>query len=420
MRTERNYLAVFLFIAIAVPATVAGINWFVDPYGFFNSPVVSGVNALKPEMGFHEKELKAHRVTTLRPDGLILGASTSDVGLDPANSGWKAKQTYNLAVGQGSILLAQQFLQHAASFAAPRQVVLGLELAMFNPNLQVVKGLTPSSLAVNAQGERNRDYSPLNFYAKALSLDMLRSSVATAAVNRGKPAPMADQRAIGEFGQMNPASFPVNKWKVYPQRFQPRIAEHVRNYWAPIDQFVAIKEFSGTAPFAALEHILRMACEQDIDMHIVLSPVHAYIPEAKRLAGLWGLWERWIKAIVLLSEEVASRNDCRAVPVWDFSGYNDITTEVIPRSSKAALAPHWYWDAVHYKKPAGDKLLKRIFSGQQDPDYADFGVRLTSANVDQHLARTRKLAESYRKSHATEVQLVAATVQKNLAKTGNK
>ena len=51
----------------------------------------------------------------------------------------------------------------------------------------------------------------------------------------------------------------------------------------------------------------------------------------------------------------------------------------------------WYWEHSHYRKATGDLMLDRVlgYSDPKRPMPADFGVRLTSANVDQHIARSK-------------------------------
>jgi hypothetical protein len=91
-----------------------------------------------------------------------------------------------------------------------------------------------------------------------------------------------------------------------------------------------------------------------------------------------------------------------AVPLdWDETGYlqahPDVamaiargdfisgTSEALPTDTTPML---WFWDASHYRKATGDLILDRIFDFQ-DPARAlpaDFGVRMTAANIDAHLA----------------------------------
>lgn len=412
MNSRRTYISVFLLLAIVAPAVVAAINVTVDPWGYFGTKLIPGLNVLKPEMGFHEKELKAHRVAALRPDGLVLGASTSDVGLDPEHPGWSAETVYNLAAGASSISLVHQYLMHALESQRPSQVVLGLELGMFNPARQAAEGLNPAALAVTESGERNREYLALNFFANAFSVDMLASSYLTVIANRNNPVlPRNHRQHVSPTGMMNPENFKVNQWKTYRQRFQTMVTTSITKFWAPHEAFNEIENFENDPAFGVYERILRLACENEIDLHIVLSPAHAYLLTGQEAAGLTGLWERWQKALVAAATNVPESLGCKAIPVWDFSGYNTITTEVIAASKNPADQPQWYWDPIHYRKEVGDAMLNVVFNQNGNSIAADFGTRLTPANIDEHIAQNRERAADYRASHADEVAMVYKTAE---------
>ena len=409
------YIRVFATLALVIPGVIAAINIAIDPYSFFGTKMAPGFNVMKPELANHEKELKVHRLTTLRPDGLILGSSASAVGFDPEHPGWSAETVYSLGVGRSSISLAHHFLLHAMEFQTPKQVVLGLELGMFNPTLQTAQGINPAAFAVTKDGKRNREYLALNYFATAFSLDMLASSFTTFAVNRKNPVLPSDHRPqISAVGMINPESSPVNRWKTFRNRFQAMVAVHVDRFWAPLDRFNAIEEFSDDPTFKVFQDIVRLACENEIELYIVFSPTHAYLLEAQEAAGLTELWERWQKAVVYGTVNRPDGPGCKSISVWDFSGYNEFTTEIIAESNDASDAPQGYWDPVHYRKWLGDIMLNRVFDVENMANPNDFGVMLTPDNIDGHIAATRERAVQYRNSHPEEVSLVNETVKATL------
>jgi len=418
MKSHRSYLYIFFCLALIVPGLVATVNVAIDPYGYFGTRLVPGFNILKPELGLHEKELKVHLLTTLRPDGLILGASTSDVGLDPEHRGWTANTVYNLSAGQSSISLARHLLLHAMEFQVPKQVVLGLDMSMFNPSQQIAEGINPASLAVLPNGERNRDYLTLNYYGYAFSLDMLNSARTTLRANRENPSviPAEYEPQISSTGQMNPKSFPQNRWKTYRQRFQRMVGRHVNVFWAPLDPFRQLDDFQTDPTFGAYQDILQIACKNNIELQIVLSPMHAYLLEAQEATELTAVWERWKSAVVL---SASSQEGCEPFPVWDFSGYNSITTEIIAQSREETEMPAWYWDPVHYTTEVGDIMLNRVFGIIGADDRYDFGVQLTADNLSAQISLTRQKAVAYRSDRPDEVAVVNQTVLNSL-KTENR
>src|SRR5262249_10890096 len=103
----------------------------------------------------------------------------------------------------------------------------------------------------------------------------------------------------------------------------------------------------------------------------------------------------WLKELVRINEEEAARAGRPAMPLWDFSDPNTITREELPPDGD--MTPmRWYWEYSHYRQEAGDLILDRIFDhrhpGRPLPD--DFGVRVTTANIEGHIANSRvKLAD---------------------------
>ena len=71
----------------------------------------------------------------------------------------------------------------------------------------------------------------------------------------------------------------------------------------------------------------------------------------------------------------------------------------------------WYWDHSHYRRATGDLILDRIF-GHDDPAHHlpdDFGVRVTGANIDAHLASSKaKLADWVAANPNFASQIIAA------------
>ncbi len=98
--------------------------------------------------------------------------------------------------------------------------------------------------------------------------------------------------------------------------------------------------------------------------------------------------------------------------LWDFSGYNSITTEPVPAEDETQ-AMRWYWESSHFKRETGELMLARILGSNADASIPQgFGVRLTDETVDAVLARMREGRSRYRAQHPEELQSVADSVQR--------
>ena len=135
--------------------------------------------------------------------------------------------------------------------------------------------------------------------------------------------------------------------------------------------------------------------------------MHARYLELLHFSGLWDESEQWLRTLLRIVQEDAMRHpDKRPVELWDFSGYNTITTERVPPPGDLQTTMIYYWETSHYKKAAGDLILDRIF-GYAAPDRGlpeDFGVRLDPEHIEEHLARVRSQREIYRRQNPREME----------------
>jgi len=147
---------------------------------------------------------------------------------------------------------------------------------------------------------------------------------------------------------------------------------------------------TGMTMFDPYRFMLRRAYEEKTDLRMYITPLHASVRELLASLGLGDRYEYWLKALVRINEEEAVRAGRSPLPLWDFSDPNTITREAIPMAGDPTPT-RWFWEYSHYRKATGDLILDRIF-GYTDPSRAlpaDFGVRLTAANIDTHIARSK-------------------------------
>jgi hypothetical protein len=129
--------------------------------------------------------------------------------------------------------------------------------------------------------------------------------------------------------------------------------------------------------------------------------------------GLWPTYEEWERKLVAAVEGDADEHPGeRPFELWDFSGYNIVTTERVPRYGDRAGEMKNYMDSTHYVRTVGDLVQDRVFGRDTPEPAADpgFGVRLTASNVEQHLSDMRAAREAYRVAQpedAAEIEALA-------------
>lgn len=138
----------------------------------------------------------------------------------------------------------------------------------------------------------------------------------------------------------------------------------------------------------SLKTVINLCQQHNIKYYIFISPTHVTQYEAIDRAGLWSTFEQW-------KREVAN-----ITPIWDFSGYNSVTTEAISESMTN------YIDNSHYSKYTGKLVLNKMFNYEADVIPQDFGILLNLNNLESHLNEIKLNREKWRKSNFQEFELV--------------
>jgi hypothetical protein len=140
--------------------------------------------------------------------------------------------------------------------------------------------------------------------------------------------------------------------------------------------------------------IVEICQKKNIDLKIFISPSHAIDLEAIRATGRWEVYERWLREVVKIT------------PVWDFYGYNSITTEPISNNMKN------YADNSHYTKEIGDLVLDKILNFQAKKVPQDFGILLTPENVEVQIQKLRRDRALWVEKNPQEAELAVKLKQK--------
>jgi len=379
---KKSSLRVLLFTSLVV-LFIGGFNYIVDPFDIFDSPKIVGFNANKPEIATHIRQYKAIKLQKLKPVTIFIGTSRTEQGIDPTNSNLDSKLSWNSAISSGLPLEYEYYIDAAIKNGA-KHIIIGADLFSF-----YTKESTKGGFNKDAFG----DFDALKYL---LSIDALISSIKTVASK--KPTPYLQS------GMQNPAALQseIDDKGGHKKIFQESEKGYFFAYYS--------KQLNKTQTvhWEAFERILDKAYKNSVNVTIFISPSHARQWEVLAITQGWGMFEEFRRRIVAINDKVASQNNKPPFALWDFAGYHLLTTETVPDDSKAKMK--WYWDSSHYKKELGDILLDRMFDGNFSggQEYPDFGVKLTSQNIDSHLARLRAEREKWRSSHPVDVAEIEA------------
>ena len=380
----RRYLIVCGITLLVLLALVGGINLLVDPDGRLGIVGAEGFNHVKIAPKRNSRQGKALYLQQCDYDLIIQGSSTAEIGLNPASALFEGKAVYNAALQASSIYELSRVAKFIALHQKPEAVVIGLDFYAFNQTQTFADDYEQSLFA------ETLDVWGLARYA--LSIRTLRASVITVDWNvRDIVRRCADNGQETVF---------LTFWKVKNIRdvfdlVQSRYISSPTNY---ADYRL------GSDNLREFEDVLRLYVARGIRVYLFVPPLHAAQMTVIQELGLQPQYEEWERELVRMVARVnAELSPAKPLMLWDFSGYNSITTEAVPDGGEDTAMESWR-DPPHFKPHIGDMILARIMGKESDRAIpSDFGIRLTQDNVEAVLAERSASALRYAQTDPDEV-----------------
>jgi hypothetical protein len=375
----QRYLFIFGMTVLVALAATAGLAWLVNPYAYWDTPVIDGINRFHPASGKHLRAVKLRQYERLQPTTLVAGNSRVDVGIDPASKAWPAvmRPVYNLGLPGTATDAVIDAAIAAVRIHPPQSIWLGVEFADFPQERP------------DARPDLTQPLEQLSLAARILlSLDALEDSLsALAEQHKSFPATItpAGYNGLGEYNAIVAA-------EGHAALFAQRAAEGMKTYR---ERGPALVRIGAQHPsFRSLDRLAKEARQRRIPLAVFTYPYHVNLLLAFRRAGLWPAYESWIRGLADFSERTG-------VPVYVFTVLNDMTTEPVPRLGDRKTHMRWYWEAGHFKSALGDKMIASIFSGGR---HGRLGFRLTRAAAGVYLARLKVGLDAYADGHPRAVE----------------
>jgi hypothetical protein len=345
-------------------------NYLIDPYDIFRYHKFVDVKLIKPEKLSYDRLFKTIDIINIKPEIIILGSSRAKQGLDPNHKGFPDDTTiYNLGIDGSNTYEILRYLQHSyVNQPNLKKVILGIDHYMFNDFYELQDSFSEKRLG-------KTHITGTDLLNALFSQDALISSKNTIIENLGvsKDNKNLTYGDNGFFYHREPKDGKTS-W---------RFTNTINQYFGFHKQYKLSEN-----RFNDFKEIVEFCRKNHIELVVFISPSHATQWEALRVTDRWDSFETWKRKMVELT------------PVWDFSGYNSITTEPI----KDVMTN--YVDNSHYTPNIGNFVLNRILSSEPEQVPQDFGVLMTPENIDEHLAKIRRDREQWAKIQQNEVQLV--------------
>lgn len=340
----RPFTRAFVLAAGIPLLALAAFLMLVDPYGIWRH---RGMPTAGYEPMTWSRIASAERLNG-RCDVAFIGSSRVVYGLGTKVGRIGGAKVCNAGLGGTSMVEIEQVLRFVADETRIKRVVLFLDLHMFHDGLTTNHDF--------AQSRFSPDRDPVTYHAWSLAS---WSALGWAMESVGLRLP--------GFDGLKPALAPSHKNRglIKASLMQERMYRQLQGPDVQLDAFAR-----------ALDHLE----ERNVQVTAVIPAVHAMQLEVIHEAGLWELnkdWRRWLTEVLW----------DRDIVLWDFATYHSPATADLPRTVVEDPSP-WWADISHQSEMLGRLSLERLMdaaAGSDDAWEERFGVRLTPANIEDHL-----------------------------------
>lgn len=336
-------------------------NIMIDPYGIFRVVDMPGINQQKEGVRNNIRLVKYLELPLRNPKLVLLGSSRTMNAFnprDPILDNSIYSPVYNLGIDMVRIKELRAFLDYAIENSDVEKVIFGIDLSMFN-----------------SQEKLNPTFDINMLKNKANTVDYLRYSLLSTSALRDS---IKTLRA--SFNEPTRREFLSNGYRpgrmVFYGLSNYQALHYYTNYTYLTKNSNGTKYYSDFSldpeVYEDFRQIIKTCAEKKIKLEMYFSPAHANLEgEVVRASGNWDLMKEWKKRIVEISFSEGYK-------IWDFSGYNIVTTE------KVVSPMLYYWDSSHFTEKVAHIMLSKIF-GVREMASLNFGVLLSSDNIYKHL-----------------------------------
>ena len=370
----RTYLAVAGGLPFLLVCAVAATNYALDPYLIhqWQTPQVSRLRQPVEKLNAWGK---TYAMARYRPEVIYLGNSRTELGLAVPQDG--PARVFNAALSGATAGDALRMLGHARHVGDIRTVIWGLDAPSFT--LSVGNSELENSLLASDGTYLARRF--LLDLQRAVSVDM---SLESFDMLRGRGLGVCHS-SLAQAGQRDASCmhYRIQGWGGTGQVIEARTREFLR----------------GEGPVMGTLPSVERAIESQPQVHwrLYVNPTHAMTIDGLYWAGSGPQYEAWLAGLTAMGGRL--RKAGRDVRLFDFSGFNHVTSEPVPRPGDRSDMLN-YWETSHYREQVGDAILRRLSGGAAATD--GFGDELLPETIEHHLAMLRQRRATYLASHPYE------------------
>ncbi len=378
----RQYFLTLALTALTVLAATVTLNYLVDPH-LLHQWDTPHVQRLRPAQQKLMPWAKTYAAFRYRPEVVFLGSSRTEIGLPADSRLFAGRRVFNLAIVGASFADAVNMLRHTSVFQRPEIVVWGLD---YGDQFRVENGNTDFIPALVAKDHRYPLWRALLNARRSASMGMAAESLRILTGTSERQC----RSLLATYGQKSSQCLEhIMREEGGTATAFAKVTGKNRPLADPPDVQAAL---------GLLDRVTDEYCGQGTVLRFYLQPVHA-LAELSYWAGKGAALDDWKRSLAAVVDR--RREEGCDIRLVDFSGFNRITSEEIPQATGKENM-QYYWEHSHYREEVGRMILESLFRQDPPEDAEDFGVELTGATIERHLADFRARRLRYIAEHPEE------------------
>jgi hypothetical protein len=366
---------------------IALFNGFVDPLLYLNVLSIDGFNAERTSLiDKRSRTAKAAVLQHCPKQVVIFGSSRAQVGLREDFEGYGNRSVYNAALEGSNMYEMKHVLSYSANYQRPELVIVGLDFSGFTESRNITADFTESNFSLQTGGREVTSY--LRYL---LSPQSLVASWDTIKSNYTSSQPLCSSTS----GHLNLSKQAIDHRRAF--------SNVIANMLVKPGAYAAFRY--STLRIKMLEEAIANTHQENTDILLFFSPIHARQTEVIRGLGLYETYEKWKMDVTKAIENIKLRTSGQGrLELWDFSGYNDITTEEVPPLG-SSIKMRWYRESSHYSRDTGDLIVSRLLRGSDTSASvaSNFGRIVNQGALVSYLAADREASKRYSKLYPEEI-----------------
>ncbi|PIQ75866.1 hypothetical protein COU78_01910 [Candidatus Peregrinibacteria bacterium CG10_big_fil_rev_8_21_14_0_10_49_24] len=379
------------FAGFALPILcIASLHAVLDTRGVLRgTPSIQGVNS---------RMSTAYSILHSKPNGLVLGTS-ADFPISLAHPGWRAESAPRIHANTSGARFYENVrtFQHSVAIHPPKQVVFGLFFNFAHVQLRTDTDFAEARLRVYPDGRK----APFSLWVLHLLPD-IHYALFSGDIYEDVFQNVRKRHSLSFIRENR--NKPMRKRK----RIEP-LPEFLKSFDHNDDTLCDGENFlqKQDVSLAQFRSTVALAREHNIDMNFFLTPIHARTFSLLQKNECWPAYRSWIRGMLsILEEDARTHPQEKPYVLWDFSGYNSITTECILPHNDNASQMRWYYNGAHFSVQTADFILDRIFdyhSPKRDVPN-DFGMQLSMEMLDDYFSEMDKKMKEYVRSRPESIE----------------